>query len=51
VFPFTPTSERLAQWLHQVATETMADDRVKVRGTRVYETLHPMESFADYEPS
>jgi 6-pyruvoyl-tetrahydropterin synthase len=50
VFPFTPTSERLAEWLHQVASQTMADDRVRVSRARIYETLHPMESFADYEP-
>lgn len=50
VFPFTPTSERLAEWLHQVASATMADDRVRVSRARIYETLHPMESFADYEP-
>lgn len=50
VFPFTPTSERLAEWLYRVASERMADQRVKVRRTRVYETLHPMESYADYEP-
>ena len=50
VFPFTPTSERLAQWLHSVATDAMADERVTVSRTRIYETLHPMESFADYAP-
>lgn len=48
VFPFTPTSERLAQWLHDVASAQMADARVRVARTRVYETLHPMESYADY---
>jgi 6-pyruvoyl-tetrahydropterin synthase len=50
VFPFTPTSERLAQWLYQVASASMADGRVQVQKTRIYETLHPMESFADFEP-
>ncbi len=50
VFPFTPTSERLAQWLYNVANGVMADDRVRVSKARIYETLHPMESFADYEP-
>jgi len=49
VFPFTPTSERLAEWLHAVATQQMADSRVTVARTRVYETLHPMESFAEFE--
>ncbi len=50
VFPFTPTSERIAQWLHQVASESMADERVQVTSTRVYETLHPVEAYADYSP-
>jgi 6-pyruvoyl-tetrahydropterin synthase len=50
VFPFTPTSERLAEWLHGVATAQMGDSRVRVTRTRVYETLHPMESYADYLP-
>lgn len=48
VFPFTPTSERLAQWLYQVASEAMADERVSVAKTRIYESLHPAEAFADY---
>lgn len=48
VFPFTPTSERIAEWLHSVASAAMADDRVQVRKARVYETLHPVESFADF---
>lgn len=51
VFPFTPTSERLAQWLHDVASTQMADDRVRVARARVYETLHPMESYADFLPT
>ena len=48
VFPFSPTSERFAQWLHAVATEKLADDRVKIAWTRVYETLHPVHSVAEY---
>lgn len=48
VFPFTPTSERLAEWLFHVAEHAMGDERVKVARARVYETLHPMESYADY---
>lgn len=48
VFPFTPTSERIAEWLHQVASEAMADERVSVAKTRIYESLHPAEAFADY---
>lgn len=50
VFPFTPTSERIAQWLHEMATQVMADDRVSVLKARIYETLHPVESFADFAP-
>ncbi|RYE94943.1 MAG: hypothetical protein EOO75_00610 [Myxococcales bacterium] len=48
VFPFTPTSERLAEWLHGVATTIVADDRVRVACGRVYESLHPAESIAEY---
>lgn len=51
VFPFTPTSERIAQWLHGVATSAMADERVSVASTRVYETLNPVAAYADYVPS
>lgn len=50
VFPFTPTSEKLAQWLCDVASAEITDDRVRVARTRVYETLHPMESYAEYVP-
>ncbi len=50
VFPFTPTSERLAHWLYQLANERLADGRVKVLGARVIETLHPTESAADFVP-
>jgi 6-pyruvoyl-tetrahydropterin synthase len=48
VFPFTPTSERIAEWLHHLAQQEMGDARVHVERTRVYETLHPVESFAEY---
>lgn len=51
VFPFTPTSERLAEWLYRFASAEIADDRVQVVRARVVETLHPTESAADYEPS
>lgn len=51
VFPFTPTSERIAEWLCEVATRVMANDRVRVRSTRVYETLHPAVAYADYVPA
>ena len=50
VFPFSPTSERLAEWLYLVATERMADERVRVASARIYETLHPTESIAEYLP-
>lgn len=48
VFPFSPTSERLAEWLHKLATEKLADDRVHIAWVRVYETLHPVESVAEF---
>ena len=48
VFPFAPTSERLAQWLYNVAAHRLADDRVKVVRARVYESLQPSESYADF---
>ncbi len=48
VFPFTPTSERLARWVHDVARERLADDRVRVACGRVFESLHPAEAIAEY---
>ena len=48
VFPFNPTSERLAQWLWALANERFATDRVRVHSARVYETLHPVVSLAQY---
>jgi 6-pyruvoyl-tetrahydropterin synthase len=51
VFPFTPTSERLAQWLFEVTRERVAEDRVAVLSARVYETLQPTELVAEYRPS
>ena len=50
VFPFSPTSERLAKWLYDVAAEALNDDRVQVRLGRVYETQRPVESVAEYCP-
>ncbi len=50
VFPFTPTSERLAEWLYRLTEERLADERVKVISARVIETLHPTESAADFAP-
>lgn len=48
VFPFSPTSERLAAWLHGLAEAELASDRVRVDFARIYETLHPVESVAEY---
>ena len=48
VFPFSPTSERLAEWLWGLANEKLADARVHVPWVRVYETLHPVESVAEF---
>ena len=50
VFPFPPTSERLAAWLYELARSRLEDDRVRVRLTRVYETMHPVHSVAEYCP-
>jgi 6-pyruvoyl-tetrahydropterin synthase len=50
VFPFTPTSERLARWLFDVCTRAVNDERVTVDHARVYETLHPTELWAEYRP-
>jgi 6-pyruvoyl-tetrahydropterin synthase len=50
VFPFAPTSERLAKWLYQVAEQRLADDRVSVARARILETLHPVECIAEYAP-
>jgi 6-pyruvoyl-tetrahydropterin synthase len=48
IFPFTPTSERLAEWLAGVASHALANERVRVRCGRIYESLHPSESVAEY---
>lgn len=48
VFPFTPTSERIAEWLFRVTREQMEDERVRVERARIYETLHPVESYAEF---
>jgi 6-pyruvoyl tetrahydropterin synthase/QueD family protein len=50
VFPFSPTSERIARWLFELARTRLDDDRVKVAVGRVYETLHPVEAVAEYAP-
>ena len=48
VFPFNPTSERIAEWLYGLAVETLEDNRVQIAYARVYETLHPVESVAEF---
>ncbi|MEY3014132.1 MAG: hypothetical protein RIT45_2867 [Pseudomonadota bacterium] len=50
VFPFSPTSERLAHWLAGVAADKLEDGRVRVACARIYETLHPVQSVAEYRP-
>ena len=50
VFPFAPTSERLARWLYELADASLSDDRVQVTYGRVYETLHPVASVAEWRP-
>jgi len=50
VLPFSPTSERLAKWLYELAAERLNDERVQVSCARIYETLHPVESVAEYRP-
>ncbi|MDP7040409.1 MAG: 6-carboxytetrahydropterin synthase [Myxococcota bacterium] len=50
VFPFSPTSERFSKWLYDAARATLEDDRVKIRYARIFETLHPVESVAEYWP-
>ena len=51
VFPFTPTSERIAQWLFELASSELEDARVRVAYTRIYETLHPVEAVAEFIPA
>lgn len=48
VFPFSPTSERIAKWLFELAASRLDDARVHVLVGRVYETLHPVEAVAEY---
>jgi hypothetical protein len=50
IFPFSPTSERLAEWLFRLAKDSMEDGRVRVLGAKIYESLHPTESIAEYVP-
>lgn len=50
IFPFSPTSERIAQWLFALAQSRLDNERVQVHCGRVYETLHPVEAVAEYMP-
>ena len=50
VFPFVPTSERLARWFFEVTQSGLDDPRVSVKCARVYETLHPSVLVAEYYP-
>jgi len=50
VFDFNPTSERLAHWLYTIAVSAIEDQRVTVAYGRVFETLRPVESVAEYRP-
>lgn len=49
VFPFSPTSERLAKWLYDTAVQEVEDSRVQVAYARIFETLHPTEAVAQYD--
>ncbi len=48
VFPFAPTAERLAEWLHGLAVSRLEDERVHVELARVFETQRPVASYAEY---
>ncbi len=48
VFEFAPTSERLAEWLYNLSESELADERVRISWARVYETMHPVESVAEF---
>lgn len=50
VFPFTPTSERLAKWLFELGQKVVGDDRVSMQSARIFETMHPTEFVAEYRP-
>ena len=50
VMSVAPTSETLAKWLYELADEKLGDDRVRVLNARIYESLHPVPTFAEYDP-
>ena len=43
-------TETLAARLYHLAHERLADERVSVVNARVYEALHPVETYAEYVP-
>lgn len=51
VFPFTPTSERLARWLFDVADKAVGDGRRRIAQARVFESMQPTEQVAEYKPA
>jgi 6-pyruvoyl tetrahydropterin synthase/QueD family protein len=49
LFPFSPTSERLAKWFYEFARQEATNmGGCRVDYVRVYETLSPVEAFAEY---
>ena len=54
-FPTPPTSERIAEWLHTLAESKLGqghrDRPFRVEWARVYETLHPVQQYAEYRPA
>lgn len=52
-FPFPPTSETLARWLFIMARYELhnAHCGAQVDRVRVYETLHPVQAWAEYSDS
>jgi len=49
-FPFAPTSERIAYWFYLIAKDALEDERVKIKWTKIYETLYPVHAVAMYQP-
>lgn len=50
VFPTAPTSERIARWLYDLTVSNMVKPGAGIRcaWARVYETLHPVQAYAEY---
>jgi len=47
-FLFTPTSERLAKWLYEVAENAFRHTEIEIIEAKVYEQLHPVAACAIY---